>query len=110
MITKEQIELARTNWLKASLSLFFKLVTPYFVEINGNKREVFAFLPEYGSPIGTIICLTSSPKFETYPEIIQWAKENKIYCSFLNVEDFENYNENYFKDILEDWVKYEEGR
>lgn len=109
MITDEQIEVARTNWLKASLNLFFKFETPFFVEINGNKREMFAFLPKYGSPNGTIICLTSSPQFETDQEIIQWAKENSFYYSFLNIEDFQKYDENYFKELLEDWMKYEDS-
>lgn len=110
MITNERIEIARTNWLKASLNLFFKLDTPYFVDINGNKQEVFAFLHEYGAPNGTIICLTSSPQFVTDREIIQWAKEKKIYCSYLNIEDFQIYNEDYFKEILDDWMKCENSR
>lgn len=104
MITREHTEVARKNWLKASLSLSFKLVTPYFVEINGNKLEVFAFLPAYGSQKGTLICLTSPPHFKTDKKIVNWAKENNINYSFINIEDFQSYNENYIKEILEDWV------
>jgi hypothetical protein len=106
MITIEQIERARENWIKASLSLRFRLVTPYFVDVNGIKKEVFAFLPEYGSSNGVIICLTSAPDFETDRDIINWAKENKFFYSFINIESCQKYDEDYFRDALEDWVKY----
>jgi hypothetical protein len=110
MITKEQFEQARLNWQKASKNLFFEIITPYFIEINGIKKELFAFLPEYGSPNGTIICLTSPPHYETDSEIIQWSKENKFYYSFLNVEEFQEYDEECLNEILEDWMKYKKSR
>jgi hypothetical protein len=106
MITRKQIELARENWVKASLFLFFKITTPYYIEINGSKKEVFAFLPEYGSPNGSIVCLISSPDFEIDNEVINWANENNLYYSFVNVENFQVYREDYFEEILEDWTKY----
>ncbi len=106
MISQEQIELARLNWQNASMNLRFEIITPYFIEINGIEREVFAYLPEYGSPLGTILYLTHSPYFNTDFEIIHWAKENGLYYSFLNVDVFQKYEENCFTEILDDWMKY----
>ena len=104
-ITNKQFELARKNWVEASIKLNFKIVTPYFIEINGRKKEVFAFLPEYGSPNGTIMYLTCATEFETNSEIVNWAKKNKYFYSFINIETLQKYDENYFKEILDDWIK-----
>lgn len=106
MISKEKVEIARSNWNRASLKLFFKLITPYFADIDGDSYEIFAFLPEYGSINGAIICLTSAPLFETDNVIIRWAKRVEVFYSFVNVEDFQIYNEDYFREMLTDWVKF----
>jgi hypothetical protein len=109
MMTKQQIDVARNNWTKASMSLGFKLTSPYFIEFNGSKREVFAFLPEFGSPNGIIVNLTSPPEYETDIEIIEWARENKVFYSFISVESCLKYREDYFRDTLDDWLKFEQN-
>lgn len=106
MITRQQVELARKNWIDASKNFMFELVTPYFIEIDGNEKEIFAFLPKYGSLNGTIVCLISAPNFEIDSELSQWADKNNFYCSFVNIKKFINFDESSFKEILNDWMKY----
>ena len=106
MIYKEQIKVAQENWVKASLSLSFKIITPYAIYIRGLKKDVFAFLPEYGSVIGTIINLTSPPNYEVDQDVIEWAKEKQCFYSFISIDDCQKYDEDYFKEILEDWIRY----
>jgi hypothetical protein len=103
MIAQKQIDSARKAWLQASETLNFKIITPYFLEINGKKKEIFAFLPEYGSSNGMIIGLASQYEDK---EIRNWSTKHACYCSFIYVENHLVYNENIFRDSLEDWGKF----
>jgi len=107
MITEQETEKARVNWLKASNKLKFKIFTPYSFYFKGIKKEVFAFLPNYGSSNGIIVELTSSPEYEIDKEIIEWAKANNCCYSFVNIENCLYYSEFFFKETIEDWMKYE---
>ena len=103
MNIQEQIDLARKAWLQASEILNFKIVTPYFLNLNGKEKEVFAFLPEYGSPSGMIIGRYSQHEDKF---IRNWTMKQGCYSSFINLESHLVYNEDIFKDVLEDWGKY----
>jgi hypothetical protein len=106
MITAEQITIARKNWQMAAQNLGFKIVTPYLISINGSQKEVFAFLPEYGSPNGAIIELTFAPEYKTDKSLIEWAIENNSFYSFINVDNVLEYDQEYFSEVLADWMKY----
>ncbi len=102
MITEEIESTVRSNWLRAAQELNFEIITPYTISIDGNNKEVFAFLPEYGSKQGAIVCLTSfSDDNDIYKEVIQWAGINQIFCSLIG--PLSVYDKEYFIDILEDW-------
>jgi hypothetical protein len=78
MITKQQIEIVRNNWLKASKEFGFKIITPCFFMLNEVKKEVFAFLPEYGSLNGMIIDLIID--YEMNDKIRDFALSNSYFC------------------------------
>lgn len=103
MINELKIESTRKNWIKASAQFGFELKTPYQVQLKHGVKEVFAYLPEYGSENGTVICLTGPPDYETDTEIVEWADNHGVHCSFINVESCLIYNEEYFVEVLDDW-------
>jgi hypothetical protein len=104
MLNNDQIEIARNNWIKASNELGFKIITPFEILIEKNEREVFAYLPEYGSHNGAIVELfTSSEKIKIDDAIKDWARSNNCFYSFCSIESFLEYNIVYFREILKDW-------
>ena len=103
MDIQKEIDLVRKSWIKASEILNFKIITPHFLDINGTKREVFAFLPEYGSPNGMIIGLSYQYEDE---DLRNWCIQHCLFCSFIYIESHLIYDEIIFKDALEDWGKF----
>ena len=103
MITKDFVFRARKIWLEASVDLNFELVTPYSVEIDGNIKDLFAYLPQYGSPNGMIGALTTYPDYKIDESIVKFAKEHDFFYSFVEVTDFFEYNRNNFIELLNDW-------
>ncbi len=110
MITEEIESIIRRNWLKAAQELNFEIITPYTISIDGNDRKVFAFLPDYGSKQGAIVCLSAQPncdwhiKSSDHDEIWSWGLANKRFCSIIYItNDNLVYDKEYFIDILEDW-------
>jgi hypothetical protein len=94
-------------WLKASQKLGFELVMPYKIRIAGSEKEVFAFVPGYGSPNGTLVELTYPPVYESDNDIKQWTETKQVFCSFVNAENFMVYDEPYFMSMLKDWGKFD---
>ncbi|TKG87736.1 hypothetical protein EYV94_27975 [Puteibacter caeruleilacunae] len=107
MERKILIESARKNWLIASKKLNFKIVTPYEVKTSEWTKTVFAFLPEYGSKNGALVCLMHRPLYELDDELYKWARDNGIFCSFIPDGAFQSYDEDEFLEVLEDWHKFE---
>lgn len=103
MNKEEKIKLAHKNLLRASKEIGFKAISPYSIEVGNSRIEVFAFLPDYGSLNGAVVDLTSDPNFETNGVLSSWAKKNGIFISFLNLQRIINYDEGYFREILDDW-------
>ncbi len=106
MITKEQIELARKNWITASNEIGFKIITPYVLPRTEISVEIFAFLPEYGSPYGTIIELTSPPEYNCNVLVSEWASFNKLFFSCINIYSILTYRKDFFQETLLDWGNY----
>jgi len=102
MISSNQIEIARNNWLKAADELSFNFTTPFEILIENVEKEVFGYLPDYGSSNGTIVELMEGPQ-KIDITLSNWAKENKIFLSYCNIDTFLEYNVSYFREILKDW-------
>jgi hypothetical protein len=102
MISDNQIEIARNNWLKAAEELNFKFITPFEILFENVEKEVFGYLPDYGSSNGAIVEMWESGQL-TDCKLSDWAKENNVFLSFCSIETFLEYNVVHFRDILKDW-------
>lgn len=103
MITNNNAEIARKNWLRASKDLGFEIKTPHSIKVNDVEMQIFAFLPQLGSPNGMLLGLTSPPEFKTDPELVKLAEKLGMFYSFVNVESVLNYDEKFFEDAIRDW-------
>jgi hypothetical protein len=106
ILNKKQIQNVQENWIKASLHFKFKIISPYTIFQDDEIKEVFAFLPEYGSSNGMIVELIFPPEYHIDKALIEWSKQTKTIYSFINIENFLVYNEIYFREVLEDWAKF----
>ena len=106
MTTEEQIILLRSSWIQAAGVLGFKIVSPYTIQMDdGKEEEVFAFIPDYGRPNGTILGLFY-PKQPPNKKFSSWANKNNAFCSFINPKAYQTYDEARFKETLIDWGYY----
>jgi hypothetical protein len=101
----EEIEATRANWLKASQEIGFKIYMPFTAYIGDNEINAFAFLPGYGTKKGIIIDLIFPPFFDSNDLIKKWANDNNIGISFINIEAYSNYDQEFFLETLTDWGK-----
>ncbi len=106
MIDEKTLEKVTTNWLRASKELKFKIEIPYNILIEGKKKKIFAYLPEYGSKKGMIVDFVTKPDFLIDNEITKWAKYNDYYFSYINIEVYLVYNSQNFMESLNDWGCY----
>ena len=106
ILDKNKIQKVRENWQTASLNLNFKLITPHSILYNKEVKEVFAFLPDYGSINGMVVEIIFSPEYKFDKSVIELCKKNNFFYSFINVEDFLEYDEIYFKEVLDDWSRF----
>lgn len=94
------------NWLIAAKELNFEIITPFKFNTQNNEKVIFAFLPYIGSEKGMIIDLIYPPDFSTDIETIKWAKKNGCFYSFINAENYLNYDKEIFIENLIDWGNY----
>jgi len=99
----QRIKKVIENWLRASKELDFHIIVPYTIQISAdNHIQVSAFLPDYGKPKGMIFNVIEP--FEISDKSVwDWAEENGVYCSFLSVESYLDYDVNHFMETLKDW-------
>ncbi|MDP4183707.1 MAG: hypothetical protein Q8862_00920 [Bacteroidota bacterium] len=101
------IKKVRDNWILASERIGFKIVSPYTITYNGKEKQVFAFLPKYGSTQGMIIDLIFPPDYKEDNDVTDLGKQNGFYWSFINVESYsKEYDERLFIETLLDWGEY----
>jgi len=50
-----------------------------------------------------VIGFTESSEFESNIRLKSFAKSNGFYCSFINYEVYQQYDEEIFKEALSDW-------
>lgn len=103
MINQNSIKIATDNWMRAANSLGFRLIIPYKYSIHNKKKEAFTYLPDYGSRNGTIVGLICAPDFEVDKDLIEWAKVKECHYSFINIDDYMQYDDQVFKETLDDW-------
>jgi len=61
-------------------------------------------MPDYGSKNGALILLSKPPDYKRDTEIIEWANKHDYFCSVFDIEPLlDEYNTEYFLDILDDW-------
>ena len=107
---EDDINLLRESWVKASHDLGFTIITPYTIEMdNGKKEDVFAFIPDYGRPNGTIIGLWRNSYYNADENFMEWAKKKNIYYSFINIQLYMNYDKLNFQETLIDWGYFGES-
>jgi hypothetical protein len=111
MITEDQIFSIREAWIKAAEVFDFEILTPITLTINGVDKEIFAYLDGYGSENGTIIQLIGPPDYQDEDTVIsKWSKENKYFCSLINVEVYQTFDKKLFNETLKDWGKFPKKR
>lgn len=106
MLDLSLIKKAKQAWIQASLELKFEMVCPYVFMHNGNLKNAFAFLPEFGSENGMIVGITGSPYFQLDDDIIEFAKMKNMYYSFININQYLQYECELFTETIEDWGKW----
>ena len=90
-------------WLEAGRLLHFRVQAPYAVIVNSEHIECIAFLPDYGSPNGSIVSFFDNETYHRDDRITEYAKRNKMFHSFVNPMGFQVYDEIFVKRLLMDW-------
>jgi len=99
-IKKQIITQVQENWIRALKKLNFEIHCPYIINYDNEEIEVFAFLPNYGSENGIILQLTAPPDFDADKRIIEYAKQNRCGYSFINVQVYLEYKEEFFRETF----------
>lgn len=90
-------------WTVASKLLGIRIVVPFTLSNENEFVECIAFLPDFGSPRGMVLGLTTPPEFKTDAVLIKCAKKRKLFYSFINPAIYSTYDEKRFKEVLTDW-------
>jgi hypothetical protein len=91
---------------QAASDLRVEVITPYSVSSGGVSHECLAFLPEFGSKKGMVVEGIEPPDFAISNELKNAAKEQGLYCSFINMDPYRSYNPDSFIRMLSDWGYY----
>lgn len=92
----------REQFFLASEEFGFEVMMPYCLD-KQNGLYAFGYMPEYGSKNGTVIGLLDK-NLNPDRGIEKWCRENKYFCSFLNIEPLMGeYKRSYFRELLRDW-------
>ena len=53
---------------------------------------------------------TSPPNFDAESQLVENASKERLFCSFVNIENFREFNPTIFEETLRDWGYFgEEG-
>jgi hypothetical protein len=103
MIKDYEKEIIRQTWKRAASDFEIEIITPYHIEVFGQRTEIFAFVPNIGSRKGTIVELVCSPDYSINKNIVEWANRSSYHYSFVNKDDFIEYSRSTFEELFEDW-------
>jgi hypothetical protein len=85
-------------WRKAARDLAIRFDSPFAIEHRGRLSWCAGFLPDFGSPLGTVIAGR-----ETLDEVFDAADEVGYYASGLSPHYYERYERDLFIETLNDW-------
>jgi hypothetical protein len=103
MQNPEWRDLAIGAWRRASNALGIAVIAPFEIAEPGRTVSCVAFLPQFGSPKGTVVDYTAPPEFDTNKLLASWARQRGIFYTFLNVEKYGNFDRIAFQEALADW-------
>ena len=89
-------------WIEAARIMGFTFVSPY--RLAGSVQEFYfdGFLPQFGSPKGMVITITSDFKVSRAEEQ-RAANQCGLFYSIVNEEVYQIYDRNVFLEALRDW-------
>jgi len=70
---------------------------------DGEEHWCAAHLPDFGGPRGMVVGLIWPPLYKPDAQLESAAKARGLYCSFINPAVYEDYDEDVFKEALNDW-------
>jgi hypothetical protein len=104
MNTKENRKMVSDAWRIAAKALSIDIEAPYLIRTSdGKKVSCIAHLPDFGGPTGMVIGLWSGSAHKTHEPLILAARSLELYCSLINAEIYNSYDEETFKEALTDW-------
>jgi len=103
MNTEDQKKTVSDAWRTAASSLAIRVEAPY-VLVDANHAEVscIAYLPDFGGSKGMVIGPICNSDYKT-DRVFLAATSRGLYCSLVNAEVYEHYEEATFKEALTDW-------
>ena len=90
-------------WRLAGQVLGIKVNAPFELRTQGRVHLCVAHLPDFGGGQGTVIMGTSPPDFAADPIFIADAEDCGYHWSFLNTEEYSEFDIEIAKEALRDW-------
>jgi hypothetical protein len=97
------LERASRSWLEAASKLGIKVIAPYCLKVGEETIECIAFLPDFGGREGMFVAPTAPPDFEIDARLVDFAKKNRLFYSFVNPAAWADYDQSTFAEALQDW-------
>ena len=83
-------------WIKAKEELQIEVIAPFSIVLDGHEITAIAFLPNFGSAKGTLLFNIENP--DGFSKAMKYG----YFCSQLNCESYEKYNQQLFQESLND--------
>jgi hypothetical protein len=106
MKTEDRQKKLSSAWLAAASALSVRVEAPYVLtSAEGTEVPCIAHLPDFGNAKGMVIGLFFRHNHEDEEAALKLAAKSRgLFCSFINPEVYENYNEEIYKEALTDWA------
>lgn len=82
-------------WKTAAQDLGIDVVTPYGLDVDGERLEFPVLVKDFGHKNGTLVTADMA--------MFNKVLDSEINCSVLNEEEYGTYNRNKFIEVLRDW-------
>jgi hypothetical protein len=90
-------------WNRMAVKLGIRIVAPFQFEYGNGVHECLAFLPDFGSPRGTVLGAVPIHGIALDKVLIQYAEDNQMYVSFISLSKYSESDTAEFTDALSDW-------
>ena len=93
------------SWNRARVELGIEVESPFRLaaQVGGADHIAIAFLADFGSENGIIVDGGVFPDFQGDESLRQFAAENMLYYSIINMESYNEYDQGHFIEALTDW-------